>query len=313
MVNIAFFLMGPTASGKTALACDWVQRLPFEIISVDSAMIYRDMNIGTAKPDTDTLQHAPHHLIDIRSPIETYSAAEFCKDATALSDALRLQGKIPLFVGGTMMYFRALQQGLSVLPEADAALRSMLVETHDAHGAVHMHAWLTQVDPISAARIHPEDTQRTQRALEVYLLTKRPLSEHLQDSVAKPQVQFINLSVFPENRMWLHQRIAQRFDAMLAQGFLDEVVLLVKKWQLTREHVSMKSVGYRQALDYLAGIVDYTTFREQGIAATRQLAKRQLTWLRSWPNVHHYDPEDRRCSEMILRDVHEFMEQRLKK
>ncbi len=303
MSDLIFCLMGPTASGKTEIACEWVQNLPFEIVSVDSAMIYKDMNIGTAKPTHDILALAPHHLIDICLPTERYSAAQFCQDVHRVSQAINARGKIPLLVGGTMMYFRALQQGLSILPEADELLRAELVGLHQLHGAEYMHAWLKQVDSVSANRIHAQDTQRTQRALEVYLLTQKPLSEFLAEEINAPHHQFVNISLFPNRRTWLHERIAQRFYSMCEAGFLEEVTYLIQHWQVSKETPSMKSVGYRQALDYLEGIIDYTTFREKGVAATRQLAKRQLTWLRSWPNMQYFDPEESGSSENMLECV----------
>lgn len=307
MQDLILCLMGPTAAGKTDIACQWMEQLPCEIVSVDSAMIYQDMNIGTAKPSHDILKTSPHHLIDICPPTATYSAAQFCEDVRQVSQGIQARGNIPLLVGGTMMYFRALQQGLAVLPPADEVLRAELVAQHLLHGTDYMHQWLKQVDPHAALRIHAHDTQRTQRALEVYLLTKRPLSDYFAEASSTPQSQFINLSLFPQNRAWLHERIALRFQSMLAAGFLDEVRYLVEHWHVSRMMSSMRSVGYRQALDYLEGMIDYTTFNEQGMAATRQLAKRQLTWLKRWPNMHYYDPEDADVAENMLH----FVKQRL--
>ena len=309
--KIIFCLMGPTAAGKTAIACEWVRQLPCEIISVDSAMIYQGMDIGTAKPSQEILLDAPHHLIDICSPVETYSAAAFCDAAWALCEGMTARGKIPLFVGGTMMYFRALQLGLSILPEADENIRATLVAQHALHGAKFMHDWLKRVDPIAARRIHANDTQRTQRALEVYLITGRSLSDYLAEITVLPQTQFINISVQPARRAWLHERIAQRFDAMLAEGFVDEVAGLIKQWDLTNMHASMRCVGYRQAFDYLQGLTDYATFCERGVAATRQLAKRQLTWLRSWSDTLVYDAEDTQCMTQILAHAKQIMDNEL--
>ncbi|NCT57065.1 MAG: tRNA (adenosine(37)-N6)-dimethylallyltransferase MiaA [Legionella sp.] len=293
-------LMGPTASGKTSLACELVKHLPYEIISVDSAMIYRDMNIGTAKPEADILQQAPHRLIDICSPTASYSAAQFCDDANQAGEEILNAGKTPLLVGGTMMYFRAFQEGLSVLPEANPEVREKIACEARDHSWVHMHQKLAKLDPITAARLHPNDTQRIGRALEVYALTGQPLSDILGEARAVIPYRFINMILFPEQRAWLHERIARRFDEMLALGFLDEVDMLLARWDLTREHPSMRSVGYRQALDYRAGMCDYSAFREHGIAATRQLAKRQLTWLRSWPHAYYFDPEKPGCLEQIM-------------
>ena len=292
MSKIIFCLMGPTASGKTALACELVQHFPVEIISVDSAMIYRDMNIGTAKPDGHTLANAPHHLIDILDPPASYSAALFCEDVTLLSERIINQGKIPLLVGGSMMYFRALQQGLSPLPQADEQVRAQLLQQAKEQGWAYMHKTLARVDGAAAAKIHPNDTQRIQRALEVYQLTQRPLSECFQAEKDTSVYQFVNLSLIPTERAWLHQRIASRFEHMLVEGFIEEVEGLLQKWQLTLEHPSMRSVGYRQVLQYLLGEYDHATLCAKGIASTRQMAKRQLTWLRHWPDAHIFAAEN---------------------
>lgn len=300
MSNVIFCLMGPTASGKTDLACELLQHLPVEIISVDSAMIYRDMNIGTAKPDISTLKRAPHHLIDILDPPENYSAALFCEDAIRISEQIRSKGKIPLFVGGTMMYFRALQQGLSALPEADEQVRIHLLQQAKQHGWAHMHEELKRVDPLSAQRIHPNDTQRVQRALEVYQITQQPLSDFLS-AKDTPDYRFINFALLPTERAWLHQRIAQRFEQMLAAGFIDEVEALLQKWSLTENHPSMRTVGYRQIIAYLRGEGDYDDMCAKGVAATRQLAKRQLTWLRHWPESIAFSAENTTNAAEILR------------
>lgn len=292
MAKTIFCLMGPTASGKTALACELLDIFPFEIISVDSAMIYREMNIGTAKPSPEELKKAPHHLIDILDPIESYSAAQFCEDTIALIEAIYERGKIPLLVGGTMMYFNALQQGLSTLPQADEKIRADLLHQANQHGWFYLHQQLETIDPISATRIHPNDTQRIQRALEVYQLTGKPLSLFWLEEKGATKYHFVNLILFPEQRSWLHERIAQRFEHMLLQDFVGEVAQLLQKWQLPPTCPSMRSVGYRQVINYLAGDYDYETLRHKGIVATRQLAKRQLTWLRSWDNAHLFNCED---------------------
>ncbi|MFC3908786.1 tRNA (adenosine(37)-N6)-dimethylallyltransferase MiaA [Legionella dresdenensis] len=287
MPKPVFCLLGPTAAGKTDLACSLVEHFPFEIISVDSAMIYREMDIGTAKPSEEELARAPHHLLDILDPPATYSAAQFCKDTQALCQSIEQRGKIPLLVGGTMMYFNALQQGLSQLPEADEQLRRQLAEKIERQGLLQLHAELQKLDPISAARIHANDSQRIQRALEVYYLTEKPLSAYLAEQKKNNPMKFINFALFPEQRSWLHQRIAIRFQQMIKQGFVAEVEHLLAKWQLTSDYPSMRCVGYRQAIEYLHGDYDHATFMEKGIAATRQLAKRQLTWLRHWTDVHY--------------------------
>ncbi len=273
-------------------------RLPCEIISVDSAMIYRGMDIGTAKPDAQTLARAPHHLIDILDPPGSYSAAQFCLDATRLCDAIIARGNIPLLVGGTMMYFRALQQGLSVLPEADAAIREQLLQEAATHGWTFMHNRLAGIDPDAAARIHPHDTQRIQRALEVHAVTGQSLSALLTE-VPKPAVfRFENILLLPENRAWLHARIDQRFAHMLAHGLIDEVKGLLNRWHLTPEQPALRCVGYRQVYEYLQGEYDYTTLCAKGAAATRQLAKRQLTWLRHWPDGKVFAAE-----HVVMEDV----------
>ena len=300
MPNLIFCLMGPTASGKTALACELVQHFPVEIISVDSAMIYRDMNIGTATPDAETLACAPHHLIDILDPPASYSAALFCEDVTLISEQIISRGNIPLLVGGSMMYFRALQQGMSSLPQADEQIRAALLQRAEEHGWARMHQELASVDAQTAARIHPNDAQRIQRALEVYQLTKKPLSEFLHRDKNPSAYRFVNFSLIPTERSWLHQRIAMRFEQMLVDGFIEEVEGLLHKWQLTEEHPSMRSVGYRQALHYLQGEYDYATLSAKGIAATRQMAKRQLTWLRHWPDALVFSAEQPTSTNDIM-------------
>ncbi|TXH72807.1 tRNA (adenosine(37)-N6)-dimethylallyltransferase MiaA [Thiobacillus sp.] len=281
----AIFLMGPTASGKTALAVGLVERFPLEIISVDSALVYRDMDIGTAKPDAATLARAPHHLLDIRDPTETYSAAAFCDDARRLMADIAARGRVPLLVGGTMLYFRALLQGLDDLPRADVALRKELEAQAAARGWPALHAELAAVDPATAARLAPNDSQRIGRALEIFRLTGTPMSALLDRVQSELPYRVLQLALIPSDRAVLHQRIAARFDAMLAEGLLDEVETLRRCYALNADLPSMRAVGYRQAWAYLDGEIDLKGLREQGIAATRQLAKRQLTWLRSWPDV----------------------------
>ncbi|WP_296892615.1 tRNA (adenosine(37)-N6)-dimethylallyltransferase MiaA [Thiobacillus sp.] len=285
----AIFLMGPTASGKTALAVGLVERFPVEIISVDSALVYRDMAIGTAKPDAATLARAPHHLLDIRDPTETYSAAAFCDDARRLMADIAARGRVPLLVGGTMLYFRALLQGLDDLPRADAALRKELEGEAAARGWPALHAELATVDPATAARLAPNDSQRIGRALEIFRLTGTPMSALLDRVQSELPYRVLQLALIPSHRVVLHQRIATRFDAMLAEGLVDEVERLRRRYVLNADLPSMRAVGYRQAWAYLDGDIDLKGLREQGIAATRQLAKRQLTWLRSWPGAVELD------------------------
>lgn len=311
MSKLIFCLMGPTASGKTALASELVNHYPVEIVSVDSAMIYRDMNIGTAKPTEKELHAAPHHLLDIKDPTEAYSAAQFCTDAHSLIERIIQKGKIPILVGGTMMYFNALQQGLSTLPEADATLRQQLEMQAAQSGWEVLHQKLTEVDPKAAARIHAHDAQRIQRALEVYYLTGRCLSD-LWEQQQKEQsnCHFINIILFPEQRAWLHERIASRFDLMLSQGFVEEVQQLQNTWHLTTSMPAMRCVGYRQVLEYLQGRYDYATMRSKGIAATRQLAKRQLTWLRHWNGARYYDPQNPAFADEVIAKIGEILDNR---
>lgn len=287
----AIFLMGPTASGKTALAVELAQRFPVELISVDSALVYCDMNIGTAKPDAATLAHAPHHLIDIIPPIESYSAAQFRSDALRLMAEITARGKIPLLVGGTMLYFKALQDGLSELPQADAEVRLRLEEEAARHGWPALHARLARVDPVTAARLEPADAQRIQRALEVYELTDKPMSEHFLAHVLQPlPYRVLKLALLPSDRAVLHRRIAERFDAMLAHDLVGEVEQLRRNYpMLTLAMPSMRCVGYRQAWQYLDNELDSFNLREKGVSATRQLAKRQMTWLRSMGGISELD------------------------
>jgi tRNA dimethylallyltransferase len=308
MPKTIFCLMGPTASGKTALASELIHIFPFEIISVDSAMIYREMNIGTAKPSAQELALAPHHLIDILDPSESYSAAQFCKEVSLLCETIYKRHKFPLLVGGTMMYFNALQQGLSPLPQADENLRAVLTQQAELYGWHSMHQQLAQVDPQSARTIHPNDTQRIQRALEVYQLTGKPLSLFWSEQKGNEKHAFVNLILQPEDRAWLHARIAQRFDEMLEQGFVYEVAQLLQKWQLTSTCPAMRCVGYRQVIDYLAGDFDYESLRNKGIAATRQLAKRQLTWLRTWPGAINFSCERPEIKSEIVALIKEILD-----
>ena len=278
-------------------------RLPLEIISVDSALIYRGMDIGTAKPDAQTLARAPHHLIDILDPIESYSAAQFCEDVLHHCQLILARGKMPLLVGGTMMYFRALQQGLSSLPTADACVRLQLQQELAQYGLSVMYERLRTIDPITALRIHAHDAQRIQRALEVYLITGRPLSSLFSEQTRISSYQFINLQLMPSSRALLHARIEARFADMLADGLIDEVKRLLQQWPLTAAHPSMRSVGYRQVLEHLNGEYDEQTLYMKGVAATRQLAKRQLTWLRHWPSGISFDSEN----PMIVDELYDMI------
>lgn len=283
----AIFLTGPTAAGKSTFAIEIAQRIPTEIISVDSAMVYRGMNIGTGKPTATERQGIPHHLIDIRDPRDTYSAAEFAKDAQQLMTEITARGHIPLLVGGTMLYFRALQQGLSALPSADPKIRATLLEEGQKIGWEAMHQRLTEIDPESALRIHPNDPQRIQRALEVYEITGQPMSKLFEDSKLKPiaDYQIHAFALSPPDRTELHQKIEQRFHQMLNDGLVAEVEVLYKRGDLNINMPSMRAVGYRQVWRYLAGEYRYDEMVDKAIVATRQLAKRQLTWLRSLSDI----------------------------
>ncbi len=297
--------MGPTASGKTGVAVELAQRLPCEIISVDSALVYRDMDIGTAKPDAATQAAAPHHLIDLIDPTESYSAARFRADALALMAEIAARGRIPLLAGGTMLYFKALRQGLNELPEADPALRAELDAEAAERGWPALHAELARVDPATAARLQPNDAQRIQRALEVYRLTGEPMAEILKREVAADlPYRVLPLALLPSDRAALHRRIAERFDAMLEQGFIEEVQALRQRYLLSLELPSMRCVGYRQAWQYLDGEFGRAALREKGVAATRQLAKRQLTWLRAMTDTQDFDCLAPRLAEDVLAYLH---------
>lgn len=301
----AIFLMGPTASGKTAATIALYQQLPIEIISVDSALVYRGMDIGTAKPDAETLRQAPHHLIDLITPLEQYSAAQFVKDALSLMHAATEQGRIPLLVGGTMLYFNALQHGLSDLPEANQEVRAEIELEASKVGWPAMHAQLAIIDPSVAARIQPTDSQRIERALEVFRISGQPMSA-LRAQSSKPELPFniMKIALVPSERAVLHQRIAERFQLMLKQGFIEEVQKLLAQYpQLIAESPSMRCVGYRQALSYLKGDIDLNTLGDQGVFATRQLAKRQLTWLRGMDDVQILDCLRRDLGNEILMEI----------
>lgn len=298
--------MGPTASGKTALVTELTQRLPFEIISVDSAQVYRGMDIGTAKPDAEIRRVAPHRLIDILDPSDTYSAGQFRVDALREIAAIQALGRTPLLVGGTMLYFRALAQGLSDLPSADPALRAQLMAEIAECGSAALHARLAQIDPIAAARIHPHDPQRIQRALEVYTLTGRPLTElyaHPRNELLPFRI--IKWIIAPTDRQILRRRIERRFQIMLEQGFIAEVERLRARGDLDLDKPAMRAVGYRQVWAYLDGVLDETALIERGVTATRQFAKRQLTWLRAESEAVWLNSDDNRLLEQVIAQVYE--------
>lgn len=305
----AIFLMGPTASGKTGLAVVLAQHLPVELISVDSALVYRDMNIGTAKPDAAILAQAPHHLIDLIEPTTVYSAAHFRADALKHMAEIGARGRVSLLVGGTMLYFNALQHGLNDLPQADTVIRAEIVARAEKLGWPAMHEELRQIDSATAARLKPNDAQRVERALEIWHITGQPMSALLQakKTDALPY-RLLKIALLPSNRSILHQHIAQRFDVMLQVGLVEEVRALRQRYPtLTPESPAMRCVGYRQAWRYLDGEIDLATLKEQGIAATRQLAKRQMTWLRGMDDTVELDCLDSTVLDSIYNKVRQFI------
>jgi tRNA dimethylallyltransferase len=304
----AILLMGPTASGKTAVAMALADRFPVELVSVDSAQVFRDMDVGTAKPDRATLARYPHRLIDLISPEESYSAARFCTDALAAMADITAAGKVPLLVGGTMLYFRALLHGLADLPQADAALRAEIDAEAAAEGWPALHAKLAVFDPSTAARLHPTDSQRLQRALEIYRLTGRPMSALLAESEQlRPAYDFLSIGLLPADRAVLHARIARRFDEMLLAGLDEEVRQLRAKYALNLNLPSMRCVGYRQTWEAQEGIIPHKELRDRGIFATRQLAKRQITWLTNSFTAENYDCLDPALSDKIAARVAAFL------
>ncbi|CUS47523.1 MAG: tRNA dimethylallyltransferase MiaA [Idiomarinaceae bacterium HL-53] len=298
-------ISGPTAAGKTALAMEIYDRFPTEIISVDSALIYKQMDIGTAKPTAQELASYPHHLIDILDPADSYSAADFATDARRLIEEIFARGNTPLLVGGTMLYYRALLAGLSNLPEANAEVRAELSRRAENEGWQALHKELHALDPVSAQRIHPNDPQRLTRALEVHVLTGQSLTE--LTTTQKPGLPYATwqIAVAPAERKVLHERIALRFEQMLASGFEAEVKNLMARGDLHLDMPSMRCVGYRQMWQYLCGDFDSQTMQERGIIATRQLAKRQITWLRSWPALHWIDPLESSALDSALKRLQE--------
>lgn len=305
----AICLMGPTASGKTDLAVRLVERLPLGIVSVDSAMVYRGMDIGTAKPDADILRRAPHRLIDVREPEETYSAGDFVRDAHAEMAEIRAAGKVPLLVGGTLMYFRALTRGMAELPPADAGLRSEIDGEARAEGWPALHARLAAVDPAAAARIDPNDSQRIQRALEVWRASGRPLSAWQADEHGRePSPSYLQLGLVPEPRAALHRRIEARFRRMLDAGLVDEVARLKQRPSLAARSPAMRAVGYRQVWSYLDGRSTLDEACRQAVAATRQLAKRQMTWLRTESGLICHNPLEADVFDAIFARIRERLE-----
>lgn len=304
----AILIMGPTASGKTAAAMALADRFPVELISVDSAQVFIDMDIGTAKPDAATLARYPHHLIDLITPEERYSAARFRADALAAMAAITAAGRVPVLVGGTMLYCRALLHGLAELPQADAALRAELDAEAARAGWPAMHARLATLDPVTAARLPPNDSQRIQRALEVCLTSGRPMSELLLESAAEtPPYDFLQLALLPSERAVLHERIARRFDEMLLAGLDDELAALRRKYRLSADLPSMRCVGYRQVWEAQDGLITRREMRDRGIFATRQLAKRQITWLGNSFAAESLDCVAPQLSERVVDRVARFL------
>ncbi|WP_028490437.1 tRNA (adenosine(37)-N6)-dimethylallyltransferase MiaA [Thiothrix lacustris] len=296
----AIFIMGPTGTGKTDLAVELHKHFPIEIISVDSALVYKGLDIGSAKPDAATLAEAPHRLIDFLDPSQPYSAADFREDALREMADISARGKIPVLVGGTMLYFRALEYGLSALPPANPAIRARLEAEAATHGWQALHDRLASIDPVAAQRIHPNDPQRLQRALEVFELTGQSLTELQQAEWHEAcPYQLLKIALIPEDRGWLHARLAQRFDQMLQQGVIDEVRKLLARGDLDTHLPAIRAVGYRQIWDYLINEIDYNQMRDRAIVATRQLAKRQMTWLRSEKDVSLYNPQELNLSSVI--------------
>ncbi|MFC3194812.1 tRNA (adenosine(37)-N6)-dimethylallyltransferase MiaA [Marinicella sediminis] len=304
----AIMLMGPTAAGKTDAAICLHELYAGDIISVDSALVYKGMDIGTAKPDTETLRRAPHALVDICEPWEPYSASQFCADALKLMQASNDVGRIPILAGGTMLYYNALQNGLSQLPEANPEVRQKIQQLADEHGWQHVHDLLKKVDPQSAARIHANDPQRINRAYEVYLLSGQTMTElYARDQGQSLEYDTLKIIISPADRSVLHERIARRFESMLEAGFLDEMRTLMADSRNHQELPSMRSVGYRQAWEHLSGDTDLETFIFKGIAATRQLAKRQLTWLRKEANAIWLDPMQADYLKKLQHQVENFL------
>lgn len=298
--------MGPTAAGKTDLAIKLVQNYQCDIISVDSAMVYRDLNIGSAKPSASELALAPHRLIDICDPSDPYSAARFRDDALSEMAEVTSKGRVPLLVGGTMLYYKALLEGMDNLPDSNPDIRQSLQQQLEKEGLSTLHQRLAEVDPISAQRINSNDPQRTLRALEVYAITGKPLSAlHAEQEKQEFPYQLLQMAVAPEDRSFLHQRIETRFHAMIEEGFIQEVEKLFQREDLHSELPAIRSVGYRQIWQYLEGQLTLEEAIEKGIIATRQLAKRQFTWLRSWKDLHWFNSQQ--DNEVLFNKVHNLV------
>ncbi len=306
----AVCLMGPTSAGKTELAIELSREFPFELISVDSVQVYRGMDIGTAKPTRAVLAAHPHRLIDIRDPWEAYSAGKFCRDVVAAMHEITAAGRIPLLVGGTMLYFQSLQRGLAELPEADPELRAQLDARAAKQGWPALHAQLRSLDPVSAARISPADAQRIQRALEVSISAGEPMSGLLAATAPPVVAEYLNIGLLPSDRQLLHERIATRMGHMLADGLVEEVQGLLALPEMSAEIPAMRAVGYRQIGSHLAGELTQVDACAKAVVATRRLAKRQLTWLRSWPDLHVVDSLSPERLAIVGRIVHAWLDGR---
>ncbi len=303
----AIFIIGPTASGKTGLAIKLMEHFPIELISVDSALVYKGMDIGTAKPTAEELEKAPHRLISFLDPSQPYSVADFREDALREIKEISKKGKIPVLVGGTMLYYRALENGLAILPKADQAIRAKLEAEAKEHSWEYLHKRLLEVDPEAGARIHPNDQQRVQRALEVYELTGKPLTQlHQEVKMDALPYRLLKIALIPEDREWIRGLAKIRFEQMLEQGFIDEVKGFYAREDLSADLPAMRSVGYRQVWDYLDGKLDAEEMKERAVIATRQLAKRQMTWMRSEPNITRYNAQSYQLSE-IINDIEGFL------
>ncbi len=306
MLPPAIFIIGPTASGKTGLAIKLMEYFPVELISVDSALVYKGMDIGTAKPTQQELKKAPHRLISFLDPSQPYSAADFRKDALREMAEITARGKIPVLVGGTMLYFRALENGLAELPHANEKIRQKLVDEARDIGWDGLHQRLIELDPVAGERIHPNDQQRIQRALEVYEITGKPLTQHQQEARATAlPYSLMKIALIPE-RGWICDLAEKRFESMLQQGFIDEVKKLHARHDLNADLPAMRAVGYRQAWDYLEGKLDADEMKQRAVIATRQLAKRQMTWMRSEPNITRYDAQNHDLQQIVA-DVQDFL------
>lgn len=308
MKSFVFCLMGPTAIGKTDIACQLSDYFPFELISVDSSLVYKELNIGAAKPCAEVLAKYPHHLLNVCDLNQVYSVADFCDAVEKICDDIIKRNHIPLMVGGSMMYFHAFQHGLAKLPDANLLVRQQLEDELAQLGALKLHHALQDFDPLSAARIHPNDSQRLLRAHEIYRVSGISWSSHLEQASKKKKFNFINFSMMPEPRVWLHEGIALRFKAMMAQGFVKEVLEIQSMHPDKLDHPALRSVGYRQVLQYIKGAYDLDTCLEKGIIATRQLAKRQMTWIRGGSSQKIFLQPNQKILQEMIAEIQEILD-----